>query len=45
MGPLIETRAVRRLGDDLQSGAWIARNRDLLALDEAELGARLLVAG
>ncbi len=39
-----ERRAVTRLGADLESGAWEERNRDLLALDAADLGARLLVA-
>jgi SAM-dependent methyltransferase len=38
-----EQRAVRSLRDDLVSGRWAERNRDLLALDEAELGLRLLV--
>ena len=39
-----EDRAVRSLGADLSSGRWIERNRDLLSLDVAELGARLLIA-
>ena len=39
-----EQRAVRRLGEDLASGRWVERNRELLGLDEAELGLRLLVA-
>ena len=30
--------------EDVASGAWAARNRDLLAHDTAELGLRLLVA-
>jgi SAM-dependent methyltransferase len=38
-----EQRAVRSLRDDLVSGRWAERNRDLVALDEAELGLRLLV--
>jgi hypothetical protein len=38
-----EQRAVRRLRDDLASGRWAERNRDLVALDAAELGLRLLV--
>jgi SAM-dependent methyltransferase len=44
LGPEIEQRAVRALGDDLASGRWTERNRDLLHLDAAELGLRLLVA-
>jgi SAM-dependent methyltransferase len=44
VGPDAELRAVRSLGDDLASGRWAERNRDLLGLDEAELGLRLLVA-
>ena len=44
VGPDAERRAVTRLGADLESGAWEERNRDLLALDAADLGARLLVA-
>lgn len=44
VGPDAEQRAVRSLGDDLASGRWVERNRDLLGLDEAELGLRLLVA-
>jgi hypothetical protein len=39
-----EQRAVHRLRDDLASGRWAERNRDLVDLDAAELGARLLVA-
>jgi len=39
-----EQRAVRRLGDDLASGRWAERNRDLVDLDAAELGERLLIA-
>jgi hypothetical protein len=44
VGPQAEQRAVRGLRDDLASGRWTERNRDLLALDAAELGLRLLVA-
>ncbi|WP_202436833.1 MerR family transcriptional regulator [Streptomyces sp. SID5910] len=44
VGPEAEQRAVRALRDDLSSGRWAERNRDLLALDSAELGLRLLVA-
>lgn len=39
-----EQRAVRSLGDDLASGRWAERNRDLLDLETAELGLRLLIA-
>ena len=44
VGPDAEQRAVHHLRDDLASGRWAARNRDLVDLDAAELGARLLVA-
>ena len=44
VGPDAEQRAVRSLRDDLASGRWAERNRDLVALDAAELGLRLLVA-
>jgi SAM-dependent methyltransferase len=44
VGPRAERRAVRSLHDDLVSGRWAERNRDLVALDEVELGARLLIA-
>ncbi|MFJ8082997.1 methyltransferase domain-containing protein [Streptomyces sp. NPDC096205] len=44
VGPQAEERAVNRLRDDLSSGRWAERNRDLMALDAAELGLRLLVA-
>jgi len=43
VGPEIEQRAVRDLRTDLDSGRWADRNRDLAALDAAELGLRLLV--
>jgi len=39
-----ERRAVRSLRDDLASGRWTERNRDLVDLEAAELGLRLLVA-
>jgi SAM-dependent methyltransferase len=42
VGPEAEHRAVRGLRDDLVSGRWAERNRDLVALDAAELGLRLL---
>ncbi|MEV6850854.1 MerR family transcriptional regulator [Actinoplanes sp. NPDC051411] len=44
VGPEAEQRAVGRLRDDLSSGRWAERNRELVALDAAELGLRLLVA-
>ena len=44
VGPQAEQRAVNGLRDDLASGRWAERNRDLVALDAAELGLRLLVA-
>ncbi|MFE2345594.1 MerR family transcriptional regulator [Kitasatospora cineracea] len=44
VGPEAEQRAVNSLREDLSSGRWAERNRDLLALDAAELGLRLLVA-
>ena len=44
VGADAEQRAVRSLRDDLVSGRWAERNRDLVALDEAELGLRLLIA-
>jgi len=43
VGPDAEQRAVRSLRDDLASGRWGERNRDLLDLDAAALGLRLLV--
>ena len=44
VGPDADQRAVRSLRDDLASGRWAERNRDLLHLDAAELDSRLLVA-
>jgi len=44
VGPEAEQRAVRNLRDDLDSGRWAERNGDLMALDAAELGLRILVA-
>ena len=44
VGPQAEQRAVRSLRADLVSGRWADRNRDLAALDAAELGLRLLVS-
>jgi ubiquinone/menaquinone biosynthesis C-methylase UbiE len=44
IGPDAEQRAVRSLRADLASGRWAERNRDLLDLEAAELGLRLLIA-
>lgn len=44
VGPDTERRAVSSLRDDLSSGRWAERNRDLVDLDAAELGLRLLIA-
>jgi SAM-dependent methyltransferase len=44
VGPDAEQRTVRGLGDDLASGRWAERNRDLADRDEADLGLRLLIA-
>jgi len=44
VGPEVEQRAVRNLRDDLASGRWAERNRELLDLDAAELGLRLVIA-
>src|SRR5438067_8273741 len=43
VGPEAEQRAVRQLRADLVSGRWAERNRDLINLEAAELGLRLLV--
>jgi len=39
-----EQRAVHSLRNDLASGRWAERNRDIVNLDAAELGLRLLIA-
>lgn len=44
VGPAAEERAVRTLRHDLDSGRWAERNRELLELEAAELGLRLLIA-
>jgi SAM-dependent methyltransferase len=44
VGPEAEQRMVSDLRDDLVSGRWAERKRDILDLDAAELGLRLLVA-
>jgi hypothetical protein len=43
IGPYVEQRAVRSLRDDLASGRWAERNGDLLDLEVADLGLRLLI--
>jgi SAM-dependent methyltransferase len=43
LGPPVD-RAVAALRADLESGVWHERNRDLLDLDELDLGYRLLVS-
>jgi SAM-dependent methyltransferase len=45
VGEEAERRVVAALASDLGSGAWKDRNRDLLALEQADVGARLLVGG
>jgi SAM-dependent methyltransferase len=44
LGAEIEMRAVQRLRDDLASGKWADRNDDLLDLETADLGLRLLIS-
>ena len=44
VGAAAEQRAVCELRSDLASGRWAERNGELLELEEAELGLRLLVA-
>jgi hypothetical protein len=44
VGPDAERRVVKGLGEDLRSGRWAERNSEVLDLDAAELGARLLIA-
>ncbi len=44
LGPDVERRAVQSLGEDLASGRWNERNRELVGLDAADLGLRLLIA-
>lgn len=44
VGPDAEQRAVRNLRADIASGRWAERNADLLDLDGADLGLRLLIA-
>jgi SAM-dependent methyltransferase len=44
LGQDVEQRAVRSLGEDLTSGRWAERNRDLVDLYTADLGLRLLIS-
>jgi SAM-dependent methyltransferase len=44
VGPDAEQRTVESLRADLASGRWAERNRDIVDLEAAELGARLLIA-
>jgi SAM-dependent methyltransferase len=44
LGPEVEQRAVEALRADINSGRWAERNRDLIGLDAADFGIRLLVA-
>ena len=44
VGPEVEARAVAALAADLESGAWRARNGELSAVAECDVGARLVVA-
>jgi SAM-dependent methyltransferase len=44
VGPDAEQRAVRNLRGDIASGRWAERNRNLVDLEAAELGLRLLIA-
>jgi hypothetical protein len=44
IGREVEQRAVRSLRRDLATGWWAERNRDVLDLEAAELGLRLLIA-
>ena len=44
VGPAAEQRAIRKLADDLRSGRWAERNREITSLSEIDLGARLLIA-
>ena len=43
IGRAAEQRAVSNLRADLSSGRWADRNHDIISLDTAELGARLLL--
>jgi SAM-dependent methyltransferase len=43
LAPGVEERAVRCLEADVASGRWAERNRDLVGLDAADVGLRLLI--
>jgi SAM-dependent methyltransferase len=45
MEPRAVDEGIRRLREDLDSGAWDREHADLLELEELDLGYRLLVAG
>jgi len=45
LDPEVRRRGTEQLRADLESGAWDARHGELRALDEIDLGYRLLVAG
>ena len=45
LGEDVSAAAMDRLRDDLDSGAWRERHRDLLDLEELDLGLRLVVGG
>ena len=44
VGTAAENRAVQALRADLATGWWAERNQQLMGLDAAELGARLVIA-
>jgi SAM-dependent methyltransferase len=43
--PAVVERAIRRLADDVDSGAWRARHADLLERESMDFGYRLVVGG
>lgn len=43
LGPEVEQRMITALRADLESGSWTARNRDIVGLEEADFGGRLLI--
>jgi hypothetical protein len=45
LDPRVVEPGLRRLRDDISSGAWSSRHADLLALDSYDAGYRLVVAG
>jgi SAM-dependent methyltransferase len=44
VGPHVEQRAVRTLSEDLATGRWAERNRDIVDLEALDLGLRLVIA-